>query len=66
MFWLVVLSRVPLSVAYPFAGLSYIVIVILDRLLLDEPVPTLRFVGAAVVAIGIALIGISSQTVSGS
>jgi multidrug transporter EmrE-like cation transporter len=65
-FWLVVLSRVPLSVAYPFAGLTYIVIVVLDRLLLDETVPALRFVGAAVVAIGIALIGLSSRTVSGS
>ncbi|MGH2695018.1 MAG: EamA family transporter [Actinomycetota bacterium] len=66
LFWLIVLSRVPLSVAYPFAGLSYVVIVILDRLLLDEPVPTLRFVGAAVVAVGIALIGLSSRTLSGS
>jgi multidrug transporter EmrE-like cation transporter len=65
-FWLVVLSRVPLSVAYPFAGLTYIVIVVLDRLVLDEPVPTLRFLGAAVVAVGIALIGLSSRTVSGS
>jgi undecaprenyl phosphate-alpha-L-ara4N flippase subunit ArnE len=65
-FWLVVLSRVPLSVAYPFAGLTYIVIVVLDRLLLDEPVPTLRFLGAAVVAVGIAIIGFSSRTVSGS
>jgi multidrug transporter EmrE-like cation transporter len=65
-FWLVVLSRVPLSVAYPFAGLTYIVIVVLDRLLLDEPVPTLRFLGAAVVAVGIAIIGLSSRTVSGS
>jgi multidrug transporter EmrE-like cation transporter len=65
LFWLVVLSRVPLSVAYPFAGLSYIVIVFLDRIVLHEQIPSLRWMGAAIVAVGIALIGISSRTVSG-
>lgn len=65
LFWLVVLSRVPLSVAYPFAGLSYIVIVVLDQFILNEHVPGLRWVGAAIVAVGIALIGISSRTVAG-
>lgn len=64
-FWLVVLSRVPLSLAYPFAGLSYIVIVALDRFVLDEHVPSLRWFGAAVVAVGIALVGISSRTIAG-
>jgi drug/metabolite transporter (DMT)-like permease len=65
LFWLVVLSRVPLSVAYPFAGLSYIVIVFLDHFVLDDRVPALRWVGAAVIAVGIAIIGISSRTIAG-
>src|ERR671918_769007 len=30
LFWMVVLSRVPLSVAYPFVGVSYIAIVLLS------------------------------------
>lgn len=64
-FWLVVLSRVPLSLAYPFAGLSYIAIVFLDRFVMHEHVPSLRWLGAAVVALGIALVGISSRTVAG-
>ena len=64
-FWLVVLSRVPLSLAYPFAGLSYIAIVLLDRFVMHEHVPSLRWAGAAVVAVGIALVGLSSRTVSG-
>ncbi len=66
LFWLVVLSRVPLSVAYPFAGLSYIVIVVLDHYVLHEHIPGLRWAGAIVVAIGIGLIGISSRTIAGS
>lgn len=64
-FWLVVLSRVSLSIAYPFAGLSYIVIVALDRFILHEHVPPTRWAGVAIVALGIGLIGISTRTVPG-
>lgn len=62
-FWLVVLSRVSLSIAYPFAGLSYVVIVVLDRFVLNEPVPNLRWAGVAIIAVGIALIGFSTRSV---
>ncbi|HJR46480.1 MAG TPA: transporter [Actinomycetota bacterium] len=65
-FWLVVLSRVDLSLAYPFVGISYIIVVALARFFFDEHVPGLRWVGVTVIAIGITLIGISSKTVSGS
>ncbi len=65
LFWLVVLSRVDLSLAYPFVGLSYIVVVALARLVFNEPVPPLRWLGVLVVAIGIALVGLSSRSVSG-
>lgn len=65
-FWLVVLSRVPLSLAYPFVGISYVVVVLLARFALHEPVPPLRWVGVVVVAIGIAIVGFSSRSVSGS
>jgi multidrug transporter EmrE-like cation transporter len=63
-FWLVVLSRVSLSIAYPFAGLSYVGIVLLDRYVLHEPVPPLRWVGVAAIAAGIALVGLSTRTVN--
>jgi multidrug transporter EmrE-like cation transporter len=58
-FWLVVLSRVPLSVAYPIVGISYILIVLLGRFVLNEPVPALRWIGVMVVAAGVAIIGVS-------
>jgi len=64
-FWMVVLSRVPLSVAYPFVGISYIAIVLLSRFVLHEPVPTLRWIGVIVVAAGIAIIGFSFRRLSG-
>ena len=64
LFWLVVLSRVDLSLAYPFVGLSYIAVVVLARLVFHEDVPALRWVGVFVVAVGIALVGLSSRSVS--
>ncbi|MGH2820398.1 MAG: EamA family transporter [Actinomycetota bacterium] len=64
-FWLVVLSRVPLSVAYPFVGISYIVVVLSARLLLHEHVPALRWVGVVVVALGIAIVGLSFRRAAG-
>jgi drug/metabolite transporter (DMT)-like permease len=65
-FWLVVLSKVPLSFAYPFVGLSYIVIVLVARVVLHEHVPALRWVGVAVVAIGIAIVGVSFRRAAGT
>jgi drug/metabolite transporter (DMT)-like permease len=65
LFWLVVLSRVPLSVAYPFVGISYIFVVGFARFALHENVPASRWVGVAVVALGIAIIGLSFRRVSG-
>jgi len=62
-FWLVVLSRVPLSIAYPLVGVSYILVVLIAKLVLHESVPALRWVGVVVVALGIAVIGASFRRV---
>jgi multidrug transporter EmrE-like cation transporter len=62
-FWLVVLSRVPLSVAYPIVGISYVLIVLFARVFLGEHVPLSRWIGVLVVALGIAIVGISFRRV---
>jgi len=64
-FWLVVLSNVPLSVAYPFVGITYVLLVAFSRFVHHEHVPFLRWVGAATIAFGIILIGLSYRRVSG-
>lgn len=66
LFWMVVLSRIPLSVAYPFVGISYILIVLLSSVILHEHVPGLRWVGVLVVAAGITIIGFSFGRLSGT
>lgn len=56
-FWLVTLSRVPLSVAYPVVSLSYVLILIFSVVVLDErPRPTV-WIGALLIVSGISLIG---------
>jgi len=54
--WLVVLSRASLSFAYPFAALTYVLILLFDHLVLDDPVPPLRWAGVAFIATGIFLV----------
>jgi drug/metabolite transporter (DMT)-like permease len=54
--WLVVLSRASLSFAYPFAALTYVLILVFDRFALDETVPPLRWAGVAFIATGIFLV----------
>lgn len=54
--WLVVLSRVDLSLAYPMVGISYVLVLIISSLLLKEHVVTLRWIGALVICFGVYLI----------
>jgi drug/metabolite transporter (DMT)-like permease len=57
LFWLVTLSRVPLSTAYPVVSLSYLIILAFSYLVLDERPPALTWGGAALIVTGIVMIG---------
>jgi multidrug transporter EmrE-like cation transporter len=54
--WLFVLSRTSLSFAYPFAAITYLLIVLFDRFWLDEAVPPLRWTGVGLIMLGIVLV----------
>jgi len=54
--WLVVLSAVELSFAYPFIGLTYVLILFISRFVLKEDVNPIRWVGAAIITIGVVVI----------
>jgi multidrug transporter EmrE-like cation transporter len=54
--WLIVLSRVDLSFAYPFGGLGYIAVLLVSRLVLDEPVGLVRWIGVFLIVLGILFI----------
>jgi drug/metabolite transporter (DMT)-like permease len=57
--WLSVLSRAALSFAYPFAALTYVVIVLYD-FLRGEPTGGLRWGGVALIVAGIILVSRTS------
>lgn len=61
-FWLVVLSRLPLSTAYPFAGLTYLLTALIARFGLHENVPGMRWVGILLIVGGILVVGRSSPS----
>ena len=54
--WLMVLSRASLSFAYPFASLTYILIVLADKFVLHEEIPVLRWAGVFAIMTGIVLV----------
>ncbi|MDQ3991504.1 MAG: hypothetical protein M3245_04235 [Actinomycetota bacterium] len=55
-FWMLVLSRISLSLAYPFAALTYVLILVVDRMVLRVRVPALRWAGVASIMAGIVLV----------
>jgi glycosyltransferase involved in cell wall biosynthesis/multidrug transporter EmrE-like cation transporter len=60
--WLIVLSKASLSFAYPFASLTYVLILVFDRFVLHEPISGLRYAGVALIIAGLLLISRTHQT----
>jgi glycosyltransferase involved in cell wall biosynthesis/multidrug transporter EmrE-like cation transporter len=60
--WLIVLSKASLSFAYPFASLTYVLILVFDRFVLREPISGLRYGGVALIIAGLMLISRTHQT----
>ncbi|MEI6503213.1 MAG: EamA family transporter [Armatimonadota bacterium] len=57
--YLVALSRLPLSYAYPMVAVSYVVVTFLSWRFLHETVPMMRVAGLAVVCMGVVLVALS-------
>lgn len=55
LFWLVALSRLPLSTAYPFMSTSFVLVLLLGSLLLGENVGVGQIVGIALICCGLAI-----------
>ena len=61
--WIAVLSRLDLSVAYPFLALNFVLVTLVARFFLGESVPPLRWLGILVIIGGILLVAKSTTTV---
>jgi drug/metabolite transporter (DMT)-like permease len=58
--WLLVLSRVPVSYAYPLLSLGYLINAIAAFYLLHEPVSALRILGILIIMAGVYLVSQSN------
>jgi multidrug transporter EmrE-like cation transporter len=59
--WILVLTRLDLSLAYPFLALNFVLIALGSRLFLGEAIPPLRWGGIVVICFGILLIARSTR-----
>ena len=54
--WLVILSRVKLSIAYPMLSLGYVLAIPFSWLFFKESIPKVRIIGAVIICIGVYLV----------
>jgi multidrug transporter EmrE-like cation transporter len=58
--WLFILSKLPLSLAYPLVSMGYVLVVFFSWLLLREHVSLTRLLGVAVICLGVVLLATSA------
>jgi drug/metabolite transporter (DMT)-like permease len=58
-FWLAVLSRVPLNIAYPFNAVGYLLVLAVSVFVLHEKATALTLLGSLLVASGIIIVVLS-------
>jgi drug/metabolite transporter (DMT)-like permease len=56
--WLAVLSRLPLSIAYPMQSLAYVFGLLLAWLIFGEAVPPNRWIGAGIILAGVFVVAV--------
>jgi len=53
--WILAMTRLPLSHAYPFVATSFILILVLSNLVFSEPITPLKLTGVALIFFGIVI-----------
>jgi multidrug transporter EmrE-like cation transporter len=55
--WLEVLSKTPLSIAYPILAVTYVLVPLLSYIIFNEPIKNNQLIGTFLILVGIAIIG---------
>lgn len=58
-FYVLILTRLPLNVAQSFAALQFVAVVLASWLVLGEPIGGLRWAGIALIGAGVLLVGMT-------
>jgi multidrug transporter EmrE-like cation transporter len=51
--WMIAISVVDLSFAYPFLGFTYVMVLVLSKFILKEDVNPIRWIGTVIITIGV-------------
>lgn len=54
--WLLVLSRLPLSLAYPCVAFGYVIVTLASKFVFHETISWIRWLGIAIISLGVFLI----------
>ena len=54
--WIVALTKVPVSIAYPMLSIGYVIVTILGYYLYNEPITIYKLSGLAIIIFGVILI----------
>ncbi|MGV8942512.1 hypothetical protein [Thermomonas sp.] len=57
--WMLALTKLPLSVAYPFTALAFVIVVIGSGLLFAEPISPGKILGLCLIVAGIVVAGLN-------
>jgi len=60
--WLFILTRVPLSIAYPLQSITYVLAIIGSYFVFGEPITWSKVVGVLFILIGVSIIGLNAGT----
>lgn len=52
-FWMAAMTKLQLSHAYPFMGLTFVVVMLASGFFFHEPITTLKVVGVALIVLGL-------------
>lgn len=55
-FWILAMTKLPISLAYPFMALSFPLVVIASHVIFGEYVSSLRMIGVALICAGVVLV----------
>ena len=54
--WLYILSKVPINRAHPIQALAYPIMLIMAKILFNESIPVIRWIGVGIIVVGIIVI----------
>lgn len=58
LFWMLALTRLPLSTAYPFTALTFVLVITFGAVVFSEPISMAQLLGIVLVVSGVVILGL--------